>query len=536
MPSDSAAHAAAARYISTFQGQAGRTVLALGGCLFLAAAVALFWPGLAAAAAAWQRPEYSYGYLVAPIAAYLLWLRLPAALAVSVRYRAAGVVLVALAALLGVVGALSRIADLSGYGFILALTGGFIAVLGVPATLRLWAPLAYLAFMLPLPQLVYLKLSATMQLLSSELGVEMVRLLGVSVLLEGNIIDLGTYKLQVAEACSGLRYFFPLMGFGFLFAALYRGPAWQKWMLFLSTIPITIAMNSIRIAAIGMLVTYFGIEQAEGFLHAFEGWVIFLACIALLFGETLLLMRLLRTRRPLRDMLDVSGPPPNLRALSHERAWAGPLASATGLLIAGAVTLGAATLANDANAVPPRLDLIQFPTSIQGWRGEQTGLSSEVLRVLAADDYVLATYKPTEGGGEAVNLFIAYYANQTDGRAVHSPEVCLPGDGWETTSFTTVQVQPAAGAVMPVNRAVIQKGLSRALVYYWFDGRGRRVTNEYLAKWYILWDGIMRRRTDGALVRLVTPLAGAGDEAAADARLLRFLDSVEPKFAVHVPH
>ncbi|NBR30324.1 MAG: EpsI family protein, partial [Betaproteobacteria bacterium] len=144
-------------------------------------------------------------------------------------------------------------------------------------------------------------------------------------------------------------------------------------------------------------------------------------------------------------------------------------------------------------------------------------------------------YNPVEGAGASVNLFVAYYANQTDGRAVHSPQICLPGDGWETANFRTTQVQPDSGAVMPVNRAVIQKGLSRALVYYWFDGRGRRVTNEYLAKWYILWDGITRRRTDGALVRVVTPLAGVGDEVAADERLRSFLGSIDPKLPVHIP-
>lgn len=256
---------------SLFRGRAGGMRHLLAGAAFIGTALALFWPGLSAAALAWQRPEYSYGYLVPAIAAYLLWLRLPAALAVPTRHRGAGIGLAALAALMGIAGALSHIADLSGYGFLLAVAAGLVAVLGVPAAVRLWVPIAYLAFMLPLPQLVYLKLSATMQLLSSSMGVEMLRWLSVPVLLEGNIIDLGAYKLQVAEACSGLRYLFPLMGFGFLFAALYRGPAWQKWTLFLSTIPITIAMNSVRIAVIGLLVTYFGIEHAEGFLHAFEG-------------------------------------------------------------------------------------------------------------------------------------------------------------------------------------------------------------------------------------------------------------------------
>ena len=147
------------------------------------------------------------------------------------------------------------------------------------ASWAFWPAVLYLFFMLPLPQVLYLPLSLKLQTISSELGVALISLFGVPVFLEGNVIDLGSYQLQVAEACSGLRYLFPLMSFGFLFAVLYRGPTWHKLVLFFSTIPITILMNSVRIAIVGMLVSFFGTEQAEGFLHFFEGWVIFIVCI-----------------------------------------------------------------------------------------------------------------------------------------------------------------------------------------------------------------------------------------------------------------
>ena len=96
------------------------------------------------------------------------------------------------------------------------------------------------------------------------------------------MIDLGTYQLQVVEARSGLRYLFPLMSFGFLIAYIYRGPVWQKLIIFLSTIPITVLMNSFRIGVIGVTVEYFGIAAAEGFLHDFEGWIIFMTCLGVL--------------------------------------------------------------------------------------------------------------------------------------------------------------------------------------------------------------------------------------------------------------
>ncbi len=131
-----------------------------------------------------------------------------------------------------------------------------------------------------------------LQHVSSRIGTAIISALGIPVYLDGNIIDLGTYKLQVAEACSGLNYLFPLLSFGFLVAVIYRGPIWHKVVLFLSAVPITIAMNCLRIAMVGVLVDRYGTEQAEGFLHLFEGWVIFVACLGLLLLEALLLQRL----------------------------------------------------------------------------------------------------------------------------------------------------------------------------------------------------------------------------------------------------
>ena len=105
-------------------------------------------------------------------------------------------------------------------------------------------PLFFLVFMIPLPNFLLNNLSTKLQLISSELGVAVIRLFDISVYLEGNVIDLGVYKLQVVEACSGLNYLFPLMSLSFIMADLYKAPFWKRAIVFLSSIPITIIMNS----------------------------------------------------------------------------------------------------------------------------------------------------------------------------------------------------------------------------------------------------------------------------------------------------
>ena len=111
--------------------------------------------------------------------------------------------------------------------------------------------------------------------------------------------------LQVAEACSGLRYLFPIMSFTYVFAVLYRGPLWQKLVLLALAVPVAVMMNAVRIGIIGILVDRYGVAQAEGFLHVFEGWVVFLSCIAILFGLVKAMQWLVGDRRPLGEALDL---------------------------------------------------------------------------------------------------------------------------------------------------------------------------------------------------------------------------------------
>jgi EpsI family protein len=146
--------------------------------------------------------------------------------------------------------------------------------------------------------------------------------------------------------------------------------------------------------------------------------------------------------------------------------------------------------------------------------------------VLGDDDYLSVTYA-SPAVAAPVDLFVAYYDRQTEGTGIHSPEVCIPSGGWEVSDWeqTVLPVERAGGSTVPLpaNRAVIRKGLQRQLVVYWFEQRGRRMTNDYLAKAATVWDALTRGRTDGALVRLITPMAPGESVAAAEARLAAFL-------------
>ncbi|MFW2405831.1 MAG: VPLPA-CTERM-specific exosortase XrtD, partial [Gammaproteobacteria bacterium] len=408
-----------------------------------------------------------------------------------------------------------------------------IATLGWRGFAVVWVPLVYLFFMIPLPAFIYQGLSSELQLISSELGVAVIRFFGISVFLEGNVIDLGIYQLQVAEACNGLRYLFPLMSFGFLCAAIYNGPWWQRAVIFLSAIPITILMNSFRIGVIGVLVNAYGIEQAEGFLHYFEGWIVFMACVGLLFLEMWVFAKM--RGKKLMEIFGLDIPPTEtLKNLLPTRLQPQLVASA---VVLGLGVVMAFSIQSREVQIPDRDPFTTFPLVFGPWTGRDSLIDDQsVLDSLAADDYLLAQYRNTENGSN-VGLWIAYYAEQRKGRAVHSPRACLPGGGWKIESFglhTLEDVGPN-GEDYTINRSVIAKGDMRQLVYYWFVERGRIQTNEYAVKWQIFWDALTLNRTEGALVRVTTFVPDIALMEESEARLEEFVRALDPKLAYHLP-
>ena len=447
-----------------------------------------------------------------------------------------GIAVIGVALVFGIFGNLVQIPDIVTYALIIWVGGVVLTCMGWERGRRHQLPVLHLIFMLPLPQFIYWKMTIALQLVSSELGVWFIKLAGVPVFLEGNVIDLGVYKLQVAEACSGLQYLFPILSFSYLFAILYRGPFWHKVVIFVMAAPLTVFMNSFRIGMIGVLVNSYGIGHAEGFLHFFEGWVIFGACIGILFLMAVALQRLTPSPLSLRDTIDL-----DTEGLGAEGARILSIKPARGVIAATVLSLGitAAFVLTPApdRIVPQRDSFSLFPRNIGAWDSFQIPLEPEVAQVLGASDYINAVYSQPGDSDNYVNFFAAYYDKQTEGSGIHSPEVCLPVGGWEVFSIdpTPVSFPDTIYGDFNVNRAVIEKGLSRQLVYYWFEQRGTRMTNDYLAKIDVVYDSLTIGRTDGAMVRFVTPINPGETEADADARMQGFMAELLPRLPRYIP-
>lgn len=519
------------RVIYTFSKQQAVLVLAS-----LALLVFAFQDGLEHLIVRWNtQEEYSHGYLIPLVSAYLIWQRRDFLNTLEFKSSWMPIGLVALGLLISVVGEISALYILIHFAIVLIILAMAWSLMGWNAFKHVLFPLGLLIFAVPLPYFLEATLTADLQLISSKLGVAFIRLFGIPVLAEGNVIDLGIYKLQVVEACSGLRYMYPLMGVGFIIAYMYQVEMWKRILVFLSTIPITILMNSLRIGIIGILVENWGTEMAEGFLHYFEGWIIFIACLAILLLEMWILNHI--GSKPVSfSRVFVLPTSPDVgdegEQESRPRRIQAPFIACLVLIAFSLVIVK--SVSSREEVVPERDLFVTFPLKIGDWRGDQDNLAPIVYDKLGLTDYVLNNY--SNGKAPPINFYVAYYESQRKGVSPHSPRVCVPGGGWSITALERVRLNLADSENgMAVNRAVVQNGLHRQLVYYWFKQRGRDIANEYWMKWYLLSDSLTRNRTDGSLVRLTTPILPNEKEADAEARLLEFLSLVNPKLNEYIP-
>lgn len=478
--------------------------------------------------------EYGYGYIIPFLTIFLIWQRKNTLAEKPFEPTFWAIPFLILSGAIYFLGAVATTHTLSQYALVFTVLGLAYGLLGWERFKIVAIPIALLFFMVPLPPFIYNNLSGALQLISSELGVFVIRMFGISVYLEGNVIDLGTFKLQVVEACSGLRYLFPLVSLSFIAAYFYNVETWKKVVVFLSSMPITIFMNSFRIGVIGVLVEYFGIEQAEGFLHDFEGWIIFMACMGILFIEMAILANIGKNKRKLIDVFGIVLPEPADEECDRRMNSVTPVHYA---LIAILALYGVSSLyiQERENILPARSVFYEFPDEISGWVGRKRKLEEKILESLKTDDYIMSDYRNSTG--ESVNFYIAYYADQQAGSAAHSPRACIPGGGWKIEDLRTINVEGVtmAGQPLAANRLLIKKGDYGQLVYYWFQQRNRIITNEYLVKWYLFWDALIRNRTDGSLVRLTTMIKSGEDIALADKRLAEFAGLTQPYLSRYIP-
>lgn len=248
---------------------------------------ALLWvyaPVLEQLMAQWNRdPNYSHGFFVPAFSFFVLWQQKDRLKALPLRPSWSGLVVLAGALLVLMAGVLGAELFLSRSSLLLAIAGLVVLVYGwnhLRAALFAWL---FLLFMIPIPNIIFNEVTFPLQLLASRAAAWALPTLGVPVLREGNVIQLPAMALEVAEACSGIRSLMSLATLAVIYGYLLEPRKAIRVAFALASIPIAVLANSFRIVGTGLLVQYWDPEKAEGFFHAFSGWLIFVVSLALLF-------------------------------------------------------------------------------------------------------------------------------------------------------------------------------------------------------------------------------------------------------------
>jgi EpsI family protein len=200
-----------------------------------------------------------------------------------------------------------------------------------------------------------------------------------------------------------------------------------------------------------------------------------------------------------------------------------------GLLIGAFVLLHSVS---HGEAIVPHQPLHDLPYTLGNWTGTEQPFEERMMQAVGVSDYTNRVYSSRPVG--FAQLYVGYYASQRTGDTIHSPKNCLPGAGWDPVQSGYTKISIPDGRQIVVNEYVIQQGLDKELVFYWYQDRGRVIASEYSAKFWMVADAISRNRTDGALVRLVTPMNDS--EVDARARLVSFTQILFPHLENVIPN
>jgi exosortase D (VPLPA-CTERM-specific) len=490
----------------------------------------------------WEAEDYSHGFFIPFISAFLIWQGRKRLVGMDVHPSWWGPSIILLGLFLYVVGNYATLYIALHLSLWLVIVGLVLSFVGVQGTRAITFPLLYLLMCIPLPVFLQGSLSESLQLLSSTLGVGCLQLVGITAFREGNVIDLGPIQLHVVEACSGIRYLLPLTALALLCAHLFRDRMWKRVVVVLSALPISVFINGLRIGIVGLLVELYGPQAAEGFLHLFEGWVLFMASLGFLIAEMWLLARWEPLAGPFLDRFtwrtetNSVNTTPQPETLFGRPGGRMPPAYLCGVALLTPFALLSGTIEERHESAPMRSQFVDFPMDLGDWRGNHLPIESRYLAALRMDDYLLADYSSMNG--ETVSVYMAYYGSQEKGRSAHSPQSCIPGGGWEIASHRNVNLafeKDGQEAAYPANRVLIKKDQQKQLVLYWFKQRERILSDEYLVKLYLFWDALTRHRSDGALIRLASIIEPGESEESVEQRLIELAHRVQPQLPKYLP-
>lgn len=481
-------------------------------------------------------PNFGHGYFVPAFSLYLLWQDRQRLKAIEPAPTWAGLPLIVGALALLLLGDLGVELFTARISLLFLLAGLILFFRGWEFFRAVLFPLAFLILMIPLPNIIQQKFTFPLQLLASKLASGMLEIVHVPVFRQGNLLTLADKQLDVADACSGIRSLYSLVTLAVIYGCLMEKRKWVRVILACAAIPIAILANCFRVFVTGLLVQYWGADKAEGGFHTFEGWLVFVISLILLFALHRLISRIWKSA-PDSKVEPAPAALPLQQKVSRPPVATSASASTTRFMVVAlplfTVAMGLQIFTGGEH-VPPRELLSSMPLQVNSWTGTDQPIDQQTRDILGDGEFLLRDYDSSDQSKTWINLYIAYFPSQKMGDTIHSPEHCLPGAGWIPIVRQVVPVKFPDGT-FPVNRYVVINGSEKRIVLYWFQAHGRVVASEYSAKYYLIADSIRMHRSDGGMVRLMSPMYPGESAEAAQARVMELGDHFLPLLNNYIP-
>jgi exosortase D (VPLPA-CTERM-specific) len=471
-------------------------------------------------------PNFSHGIFVPLFALFVLWQDREKLAALAPAPSWAGLPLVLLSLLVLSLGVLGAELFFSRVSLLILLAGLIILFQGWKFFRAVLFPWAFLILMIPIPNLIISRVTFPLQLLAAQLATALLQLV-IVVHREGNVIWTINGPVDVVEACSGIRSLLSLVTLAIIYGYLLDSRKWMRVVLACAAVPIAVAANSFRVFVSVLLVQYGYKEEAEGVPHAITGLLIFAVALIMLFAVHRVI-----------SLIWKPGPviPRNGTHLEERRP--GDVSTKAGSFLFGLVAVpmlatAIGLLAHSGSPFVPHAG--SLPLQIAGWTGTDIPIDQQTLDILGPGEYLLRDYENGSQPESTINLYIPFFPTQKAGDTIHSPDHCLPGAGWIPISREVIRLGLPDGSSIPVNRYVISKTGERQLVLYWFQAHGRVVASEWWAKYYLIRDSIRLNRSDGGMVRLMTPMLEGESADVAQARMMKLGSQLLPLIDNYIP-
>ncbi len=471
----------------------------------------------------WNDDNYSHGLLVPFVIGYIIWAefdKLKFARQKS-QLRLGGIfIFSAIILLLG--GTLGAELFTQRISFVLMLAGILVYFFGAKILKLLVVPFALLLLAIPIPQIIFNKIAFPLQIWASQMAIWGIRLFEVASVRKGNVIEIlprgatQIIALEVVQACSGIRSLMTLITLALVLGYFTREKInenkpfqqnpdfWRTIILMFLAIPIAIFTNAARVTATGVLSYYYGKQATENLWHELSGWLVYVAALVFLLSINYILKKVQSPNS--KFQIPNSKVQGSQFALHNNSLWL-----LVSVLFVGGIFIN--WFATRGEVKVGRESLTEIPAQLGDWRqkGSEFRFDRQTEGVLRADDYTMREY--TAPDGRLANLYIGYYASQRTGATYHSPQNCLPGAGWEMKKPDVIEIKTPTSKTFKANWFIIENGVYKEVLIYWYQGRGRAVASEYEDKIYTVWDSITRRRSDGAMIRVMTSVGNSEPEA-----------------------